>query len=261
MRWKIHSSLVIACLYWIPLAYAGAAAENTPISTDVPPEVLTLIRDLNASSSKKKITAIRRLGEMGPYAGAAAPYMIELLDSEQKYISPLDKMYNAISILGSSGFYVRDETKTALVRIGTPAVDPLIHALSHPRPKVRGNAALTLGKIHDSRAIPPLINALKDRDPEVRMWAAAALAEIPSRQAVKPLISALRDTEGNVRAYAAFALGQIGDHRAVEPLIEALRQGNTAASPALYEITGERFGDNAEKWQEWWDSNETTRNR
>ena len=252
MRQGIPPLVVIICLYWGPLAYVSPAAERAPVPADIPPEVLSQIRDLHASSPKKKVMAIRRLGEIGPDAGAAAPYLIELLDSQEKYLSVADKIYNTISSLGSSGIYVMHETRTALIRIGPHAVDHLIRALNHPRPKVRGNAALTLGLIRDTQAIAPLISALKDPEPEVRMWAAEALGEMPNRQAVKPLIAALRDTDQHVRSYAAFSLGKAGDMRAVEPLIQALREGNTSAGPALYEITGEHLGTDAEKWEEWW---------
>jgi hypothetical protein len=261
MRQRISPFVAIICLYWGPLAYASSAAEIAPIPADIPPEVLSQIRDLHASSPRKKVMAIRRLGEIGPDAGAAAPYLIELLDSQEKYLSITDKFYNAISILGSSGIYVMHETRTALIRIGPPAVDPLISALNHPRPKVRGNAALTLGLIRDTQAIAPLISALKDAEPEVRMWAAEALGEMPNSQSVRPLIAALRDTDQHVRSYVAFSLGKSGDLRAVEPLIQSLREGNNAAGPALHEITGERFGADAEKWQEWWSRNKAAKTR
>ena len=71
-------------------------------------------------------------------------------------------------------------------------------------------------------AVEPLINALKDEDSGVRWKAAEALEEIGDERAVEPLINALKDEDSGVREGAAEALGEIGDERAVEPLINCL---------------------------------------
>jgi len=83
----------------------------------------------------------------------------------------------------------RREAAGALIRIGAPAVEPLIQAL-------------------------------KDKDPVIRFGAADALGEIGDRRAVGPLIEALNDIGVRWRA-ATDALGKIGDHRAVDPVIQA----------------------------------------
>jgi len=252
---------MVSTAFWCAPAIAGSAKELSPQPAKIPPDVELLIRDLATQSPRKKISSIRSLREMGPSAGAAAPYLIELLDSKEKYIPVLERIYNIIAVLDAPGVSVSQETKTTLVKIGPPAVNPLIHALTHPRPKVRGNAALVLGNIRNERAIPPLIAALKDSEPEVRMWAAVALGEMPHKQSALPLVSMLRDEDNNVRSYAASSLGKIRDKRSIEPLIQSLRDGNDAAGPALHEITGESFGSDAEKWQEWWNGNKSGRGR
>ena len=150
------------------------------------------------------------------------------------------------------------DSRTTLIRIGAPAVDPLIEALNDNHAAVRKEAVLILGKIKDPRAVAPLIGALKDKDYDVEHRAADALANIGDpavgpliagfkdadigagfgaasinsaaplilgrigAPAVEPLIDALKGPNSTVRKYAAVALGFTKDARAVEPLIDAL---------------------------------------
>jgi len=90
----------------------------------------------------------------------------------------------------------------------------------------------------------------------------SALGSI-GNQAVDPLIEALKDIN-DPRAYAASALGVIKDVKAVEPLIQAIRFGlkhdstnwsRMKAAQALEKITGEKFEDNPDKWEDWWRKN------
>ena len=79
------------------------------------------------------------------------------------------------------------------VKIGAPAVEPLIAALKDKNNYVHREAAEALGKIGDSRAVEPLIAALKDWDQDVRYTAAEALGKIGDSRVVEPLIAALKD--------------------------------------------------------------------
>ncbi len=113
----------------------------------------------------------------------------------------------------------KDDAEKRLVRIGSPAVKPLLAELQGPNRAVRGVAAAILGKIGGKEAIQPLVAALEDED--ACAGAAAGLGQLGDRQAVPELIKALQD-EDAVRG-AAEALGRIGDVRAVEPLIKVMR--------------------------------------
>ncbi|MDO8535731.1 MAG: aldo/keto reductase, partial [Candidatus Omnitrophota bacterium] len=110
----------------------------------------------------------------------------------------------------------------ALAKMGAPAVEPLINALSDIYPHARSSAAQALGKIGDIRAVEPIISALDDNYPNVRSSAAQALGKIGDIRAVEPIIKVLGDSSLHVRYAAAAALGDIGDIRAIEPLIKAL---------------------------------------
>jgi HEAT repeat protein len=242
------------------------AAESPAQDTAVPADVTQQIAKLQSGSPKQKVEAARSLGEMGPRAAPSVPYLIELIDSPEKYESLWNKFWNAVTLLGSSGDNVLYESQQALIRIGRPAVLPLSAALlKHPRPRVRGNAAIVLGNIRDVQSVEPLITALRtDTDDGVRMWSAEALGKLAERwsidslgNAVLALMEALKDNDSNVRQKAAHALGRMKAMKAVPALIEALRTygRDSDAGLALFMITGQRLGDDPQKWQEWWNKN------
>ncbi|MFX0163096.1 MAG: HEAT repeat domain-containing protein, partial [Candidatus Hodarchaeota archaeon] len=81
-------------------------------------------------------------------------------------------------------------------------------------------------------AVEPLIQALKDKDIDIRSRAAEALVEI-GEPAVEHLIQALKDEDRYVRRYTAWTLGEMGDKRAVEPLTQALNDGDNRVREAL----------------------------
>ena len=67
--------------------------------------------------------------------------------------------------------------KDALVKIGEPAVKPLIKALEDNDWRVRRGAAVALGEIGDERAVEPLIKALEDKDASVHEKVAEILKD------------------------------------------------------------------------------------
>lgn len=137
---------------------------------------------------------------------------------------------------------VYSDATEAIVEIGKPAVEPLIHALEDEDWLVRQEAAWALGKIGDTRAVDPLIQALKDKHEEVRQRAAMALGDIGDARAVGPLIQVLKDDEEDedVRESAAGALGKMGEARAVELLTQALKDKEQHAGRSAKGALGER---------------------
>ncbi len=117
-------------------------------------------------------------------------------------------------------------------------------------------SVLILGAIKDARAVTPLFTSLKDEQPIIRKASAEALGGKKDSRAVVPLIAALKDKEFNVRKATAWALGEIKDSQADVALIEALKDEDRfvqkEAANALREITGKDFGEDQQKWQEWW---------
>ena len=135
-----------------------------------------------------------------------------------------------IKALDNHKQYVSESVSELLVKMGTPAVEPLVKALSYNTQEV----PQVLGKI-GAAAIEPLIKVLNDSDTSVRMNAAEILEKIgwePSKDengvkywiakgeygkcaeigilAVDPLIKKLDDSDSVIRLKAAEALGKIG---------------------------------------------------
>jgi HEAT repeat protein len=99
--------------------------------------------------------------------------------------------------------------KDALARIGPPAVEPLIAALSHNNPDIRFVAVRTLGELGDPRAVAAL-DAMIENEPDEtnRQLARSTLKNL--------LIDSLQS--GDARVIAIEGLARLGDARTIEPL-------------------------------------------
>jgi HEAT repeats len=84
----------------------------------------------------------------------------------------------------------RIRARSALVKIGKPAVPLLINLLSDPVEHVRWEVCKALGLIRESSSAPALVDALRDKSVEVQWLAAEALIALGSR-AVIPLLRSL----------------------------------------------------------------------
>ena len=180
------------------------------IPSDVPIEVGVEIKRLYSWNPLKRRNAVVQLGQMNARAIPAIPFLISVLD---------DRIW-----LGWLGLTrTNEEAAKALVKIGKPAVEPLISSLKGKNWRIRVRAALALGEIKDSRAAEPLLAILKDEDHVIRASAVMALAKINDPSAMEPMITALKDEDAFVRIAAARALGYLKDPRASEALLAALR--------------------------------------
>jgi len=105
-----------------------------------------------------------------------------------------------------------------------PSVDikPLLPKLKANDPKIKREAADSLGDAGSQEATDHLIPLLKDKDEYVRQAAARALGKLKDKKAVEPLIAGLKDPEVNVRTFCVWALGEIQDTRGIEPLCYSL---------------------------------------
>ena len=105
----------------------------------------------------------------------------------------------------------------ALIKIGVPAVEPLISSLLYKRAKTRCFVAQILGAIKDKRAVMPLINLFEDWRLEVQLFASSAVSKLGDA-AVPDLIKALENKKTNVRIAAVLALGKIDNNAAIAAL-------------------------------------------
>ncbi len=125
---------------------------------------------------------------------------------------------------------VKESTDSSLQTNGIKMADVLmveksIESLRNPEPSVRWEAARRLGELKDVRAVIPLIGALTDEHPYVRRRSAVSLGKLQDFRAVEPLMKSLRDEDAFVQKYAL---------------------------ESLTSITGQKFGNDPQKWQEWW---------
>jgi cyclophilin family peptidyl-prolyl cis-trans isomerase/HEAT repeat protein len=94
-----------------------------------------------------------------------------------------------------------------------------------------------------SRHAGPIVAALAHEDPVVRGRAALAAASVQDPATLHSLIRLLEDRDASVRADAAFALGQLRDSTAARALLDALvREDDSRALYHLYQALGESAG-------------------
>jgi HEAT repeat protein len=148
-----------------------------------------------------------------------------------------------ISALRHNDLSVQHFAASSLVKIGAPAVEPLIAVIKNKNSdSFRTKAITLLGNIRDNRAVDPLILLLNETNSdEIRVAAAIALGTIGDKRAVEPLILVLKDSYSVLQDEAVTALVKIGKP-AVEPLIAALKHESEAVRTASVTALG-RIGD------------------
>lgn len=234
------------------------------IPSGLAPEVRAGIEGCYARLSDDRLQAAHNLGNLGPAAAPAVPWLMALLADEGPVLigpgsnvvanpTPLSINWSACEDWPLIGHLIRllrerkddqyrpdsaPEACAALAEIGPAAVEPLIKCLKDDLPQVRANAAVALGNIADPRAIEPLANLLNDDDCELRVAVALALGQLREAGAVGHLTETLFDkreerNEIEFRASAAgglFKIGPLGWPSIVEALKAEDRQVRCAAA-------------------------------
>ncbi len=125
----------------------GAKHYTTPQNGGAGDAIARRIALLRSGKPQQKAAAAYWLGQQRAAAASAVDPLVDLLgdatevDATQYRQRPLDKM-----TLG-------EEVAAALVNIGHPAIEPLIHVLkTSPQAEARKNAAWALGALHDTGA-------------------------------------------------------------------------------------------------------------
>jgi bilin biosynthesis protein len=114
----------------------------------------------------------------------------------------------------------RETARAELVKIGLPAVGPVVAVLAKDAVYLgREGAAFVLGRIADPCAVKPLVSALEDEYAAVRDEASLALARIGGPKTVDAVLAALGRGGGDAFLEAAAStLGLLGDKRALAAL-------------------------------------------
>ena len=211
-----------------------------------------LLFELESKSSWTKDNIIKALIKTG--INTEDPQIIKLHIAAFKYMD----------------FDDRKKETEMLVKIGKPAVEPLITVLNDERSYVRESAAEALGMIGDANAEEALIAALKDKDPTVQERAAEALGNIGDLRAFEPLIGVLKGSYSDVHNSIEKALDKlitkVNDEKqkaiyfiakgsweecikigepAIEPLITALKDDNSEVRKNATETLGKIGGNRA----------------
>jgi HEAT repeat protein len=176
-------------------------------------------------------------------------------------IKSQDTFSALISALKDKDRGVVEAAAKALALLKNPrALETLLSLMKEYNEKKWGGIAYLLGILGDKRAVDPLIAELKGGD---ALGAADALGMLRDRKAVTPLIGLLSNDSQPIRCRVAESLGNIGDESAVDPLINLLKDKDDAvrdyAQKALREITGKRFGEDYEKWRQWYHQTNRTK--
>lgn len=227
---------VLALLAAICLVTQGmeASAQTTvpreKIPSNVRGNVKKEIEALYLSDLNKRTDAVKRLGKMGEKAAPAIPFLIGLLHHgwpERMTITSSDTVGGRTFTTSITVLIVEAKVASnALAKIGKPAIEPLAAALKHENAQVRSYAARALGTMHEMDAVKALMTSLRSESAEVRTAASSGLSESKDSRVVEPLLASLQDQSPTVREEAVATL-------------EA--------------ISGEKFGQDQAKWQEWWD--------
>lgn len=102
----------------------------------------------------------------------------------------------------------------------------LIEALNDSDYRIRGIAAISLGKIQNNESIPYLIKALKDDQSSVRGSAALSLGRLKAKESSADMLQLLSDEDPTVVISAIYALGVLEHKNAAQPLIKLLHHDN-----------------------------------
>jgi HEAT repeat protein/uncharacterized protein YndB with AHSA1/START domain len=145
---------------------------------------------------------------------------------------------------------LRETAFMALVRVGAPAVGPLVSALADEREMIRRGASRALAEI-GSPALDALAACMSDPDHNVRWRAANALGQIGEARARELLLAAQSDSDQYVRQVATEGLAR---HAPAEE-----RSSSTSRSGKGTEITVDRppevvwsYFTEPRNWETWW---------
>ncbi len=194
---RVHVIVVLVATLALPgaaLAIDADALPDTVALTRLSPEELFL----RASSAALQFETMRQ------------PSRRILVRNHEESLSYL------VTQLDTDDARERHALEDILVKIGEPAVDPLIDALRREARRedtTRGVrlAALVLGRLGDPSAVRSLTDTAGHDNWKVRGSIAGALGRIGTMQTVPTLVVLLRDTNEIVRKGAAVALRRVGE--------------------------------------------------
>ena len=203
------------------VAVVEALVQIGEVPRAVLPALKLLLNDENGTVVQQ---ALGVYAQLGPRARTAVPTLVDAFESD------------AFISAGFGGWMLHQSVPYVLGKVGAAAVPPLIAALEHPNPQVRGHAAEALGLIGPDAApaVPELMKCLDDLAEfegisgcmgykmTVRMEAIRALGRIgpAARPAAARLLELLQDPDEfsqylGIQMMVAQALAGVGETAAM----------------------------------------------
>ena len=148
MREIIRAALILSLAVGLLVFTGFSSAHSVAVAKPVAEAIASHIALLKTGRAQQKAAAAYWLGQQHSAAAAAVNPLVELL-GDPSQVQP--SQYRSKSVLQK--LTLGEEVAAALVNIGHPAIEPLIHVLkTSPDAEARKNAAWALGALHDSGA-------------------------------------------------------------------------------------------------------------
>jgi HEAT repeat protein len=122
-----------------------------------------------------------------------------------------------LQLLETEDVGLADFVMQAAEKFGSRSSGPLRAALKTESPRIRGGAAMALGRLRLPETLPDLFEALGDRDISVRRSVVKALDSYHHISAADGLLTALKDRDLEVQDYATSALARL--HPDIHPIL------------------------------------------
>lgn len=213
------------------LIYAAPIIPKGEISPGTPKNVKENIIKLYSSNWKEMKVGIDNLGDLGEKAAPAVPFLVSIIGDEM--------LLPGTTIIYSIG----GDASKALVKIGKPAVDPLMLAFPTANENASRHIAYALAEIGDTSIVDKLIEFLqmKQRNTYFREDIGTVLGKLKDPRAVETLLNSIKNNTAFYKGYARVkeirALGDIGDRRAVEPLLEMMDPYFSGSADSIFGLS------------------------
>ncbi|MBI4712159.1 MAG: HEAT repeat domain-containing protein [Planctomycetes bacterium] len=211
---------------------------------------IDLLRGLLAdetSATTTKITVINLLAKKSDVF--SLPILVDFLDNENDDLR--------IAGLTAITAIVRTADKTKLEDIGL--VDILKAKLPESTPRLRKAVINLFGQLKDPATIEILTGFLLDENAEIRADATMALGSFGDKKSMDLLLDRLAVEEDRwTKIQLIGALQKTREKSVIPVFIELLKDPEpdiqSSAARALGELTNHYYGENYEKWSEWWEA-------